>query len=129
VTSTLPPQGRASDYLAAIARAATLGAVDPAFVDIDQTLPGFIDEAHGALTLDDSDDAANYGVVDEIARRVLLTRARARRAPRGQSRKRTRRICFRQRLVDPETLVEKAKLKGATPLMKFTRHGVATFTN
>jgi hypothetical protein len=70
------PQGRASDDLAAIARAATFGAVDTAFVDIDETVPGFVDEADGALTLDDSDDALNYGVVDEIARRVLLARGR-----------------------------------------------------
>jgi hypothetical protein len=69
-------QGRASDDLAAIARAATFGAVDTAFVDIDDSVPGFVDEADGALTLDDSDDAANYGVVDEIARRVLLARGR-----------------------------------------------------
>jgi hypothetical protein len=70
------PQGRASDDLAAIARAATFGAVDTAFVDIDETVPGFVDEADGALTLDESDDAVNYGVVDEIARRVLLARGR-----------------------------------------------------
>jgi Bacterial archaeo-eukaryotic release factor family 11 len=70
------PQSRASDDLAAIARAATFGAVDTAFVDIDETVPGFVDDADGALTLDDSDDAANYGVVDEIARRVLLARGR-----------------------------------------------------
>lgn len=70
------PQGRASDDLAAIARAATFGAVDTAFVDIDETVPGFVDETDGTLTLDDSDDAANYGVVDEIARRVLLARGR-----------------------------------------------------
>ena len=70
------PQGRASDDLAAIARAATFGAVDTAFVDIDETVPGFVGEADGALTLDDSDDAVNYGVVDEIARRVLLARGR-----------------------------------------------------
>jgi hypothetical protein len=70
------PQGRASDDLAAIARAATFGAVDTAFVDIDETVSGFVDDADGALTLDDSDDAANYGVVDEIARRVLLGRGR-----------------------------------------------------
>jgi hypothetical protein len=69
-------QGRASDDLAAIARAATFGAVDTAFVDIDQTVPGFVDEADGALTLEDTDDAVNYGVVDEIARRVLLARGR-----------------------------------------------------
>ena len=70
------PEGRASDDLAAIARAATFGAVDTAFVDIDQTVPGFVDEADGALSLDDTDDAVNYGVVDEIARRVLLARGR-----------------------------------------------------
>lgn len=70
------PQGRASDDLAVIARAATFGAVDTAFVDIDETVPGFVDEADGALTLDDSDDAANYGVVDEIARRIFLARGR-----------------------------------------------------
>ena len=69
-------QGGASDDLAAIARAATFGAVDTAFVDIDAAVPGFVDEADGALTLDDSDDAVNYGVVDEIARRVLLARGR-----------------------------------------------------
>jgi hypothetical protein len=69
-------QGRGTDDLAAISRAATLGAVDTAFVDIDETVPGFVDEADGALTLDTADDAVNYGVVDEIARRVLLTRGR-----------------------------------------------------
>jgi hypothetical protein len=70
------PQGRASDDLAAIARAATFGAVDTVFVDIDRSVAGLIDEADGALRLDDSDDAVNYGVVDEIARRVLLARGR-----------------------------------------------------
>jgi hypothetical protein len=70
------PQGRASDDLAAIARAATFGAVDTAFVDIDETVPGFVAETDGALTLDESHDAVNYGVVDEIARRVLLARGR-----------------------------------------------------
>lgn len=69
-------QGRTSDDLATIARAATFGAVDTAFVDIDETVPGSVAEADGALTLDDSDDAANYGVVDEIARRVLLGHGR-----------------------------------------------------
>jgi hypothetical protein len=45
--------------------------VDTLLVDVDQTVPGFVDEDTGAVTLDDSDDAANYGVVDELARRVL----------------------------------------------------------
>jgi hypothetical protein len=70
------PQGRASDDLAAIARAATFGAVDTVFVDIDESLPGSIDDADGTLTLDETDDAINYGVLDEIARRVLLARGR-----------------------------------------------------
>ena len=59
-----------------LALAATFGAVDTAFVDIDETVPGFVDETDGALMLDDTDDAVNYGVVDEIARRVLLARGR-----------------------------------------------------
>jgi hypothetical protein len=70
------PQGRASDDLAAIARAATFGAVDTMFADIDETLPGTVDDTDGALTLDEADDAINYEVVDEIARRVLLARGR-----------------------------------------------------
>ena len=73
---TRVPQGRASDDLAAIARAATFGAVDTVFLDIDKTIPGFVDEETGALTLDDADDASNYGVADEIARRVLLAGGR-----------------------------------------------------
>jgi len=70
------PPTRASDDLGLIARAATFGAIDTAFVDIDESVPGFVDETDGALTLDDSDDAVNYGVVDEIARRVLLAHGR-----------------------------------------------------
>jgi hypothetical protein len=74
--ATRSPQGRASDDVAAIARAATFGAVDTLFVDIDAAMPGFVDDEDGTLTLDDGDDAANYGVLDEIARRVLLARGR-----------------------------------------------------
>jgi hypothetical protein len=64
-------QRRASSDIADVARAATYGLVDTVLVDIDESIPGEIDE-NGAVTLDDSDDAANYGVVDEIARRVWL---------------------------------------------------------
>lgn len=70
------PQGRASDDLSTVARAATFGAVETAFVDIDVAIPGSVDEQSGAVTLGDADDAANYGVGDEIARRVLLTGGR-----------------------------------------------------
>jgi hypothetical protein len=75
-------QGRASTDVATVARAATYGAVDTVFVDIDQKLPGFVDEDSGAVTLSD-DDAASYGVVDEIVRRVLRSDGRvfAVRAP------------------------------------------------
>ena len=42
-----------------------------------------MDDADGALTLDAADDAINYGVVDEIARRVLLARGRVLALRRG----------------------------------------------
>jgi release factor family 11 len=65
-------QRRASADLADVARAATYGLVDTVLVDIDETVPGEVDEETGAITIDESDDAVNYGVVDEIARRVWL---------------------------------------------------------
>jgi release factor family 11 len=68
--------GRASSDLATVARAATAGAVDTLLVDIDEKIPGSVDEETGAVALADRDDAASYGVVDEIARRVLLTGGR-----------------------------------------------------
>jgi Bacterial archaeo-eukaryotic release factor family 11 len=64
-------QRRASGDVADVARAATYGLVDTVLVDIDETLPGSVDE-NGAIALDEGDDAVNYGVVDEIARRVWL---------------------------------------------------------
>jgi hypothetical protein len=66
-------ESRAAADLAVIARAATFGAVDTVLVDIDASVPGSVDEQTGAVELDDSDDAVNYGVVDEIVRRVWLT--------------------------------------------------------
>jgi len=65
-------QRRASADIADVARAATYGLVDTVLVDIDESVPGHIDEETGAVTFDDTDDAVNYGVVDEIARRALL---------------------------------------------------------
>jgi hypothetical protein len=62
-------QRRASGDIADVARAATYGLVDTVLVDIDEVVPGQIDE-NGAVTFDDTDDAVNYGIVDEIARRV-----------------------------------------------------------
>jgi hypothetical protein len=65
-------QRRASSDIADVARAATYGLVDTVLVDIDESVPGFVEEETGAVTFDDADDAVNYGVVDEIARRVWL---------------------------------------------------------
>ena len=62
---------RASTDLGRVARAATYGAVDTLLADIDAVIQGSVDEDSGAVTLDERDDAVNYGVVDEIARRVL----------------------------------------------------------
>lgn len=69
-------QGRGVTDVADVARWATLGVVDTVLVDIDETVPGFIDEDTGAVTFATEDDATNYGVIDEIARRVLLASGR-----------------------------------------------------
>jgi len=64
-------QGRAATDLTDIARAATFGAVQTLMADMDDVLSGFVDEDSGVVILDAEDDARNYGVVDEIARRVI----------------------------------------------------------
>jgi hypothetical protein len=65
-------RGLASADVATVARAATQAAVDTLLVDIDGKVPGEVDEESGAVTFRDH-DSASYGVVDEIARRVMLT--------------------------------------------------------
>jgi hypothetical protein len=65
-------RGLASSDVATVARAATQGAVGTLLVDIDEKVPGLVDEETGAVTFGD-DDSTTYGVVDEIARRVMLT--------------------------------------------------------
>lgn len=59
-----------------VARAATFGAVDTVLVDIDEVVPGIVDDGTGVVTFMEADDAVGYGVVDEIARRVWLTGGR-----------------------------------------------------
>jgi hypothetical protein len=76
--------GRASADVATVARAATQGAVDTLLVDIDTKLPGLVDEDTGAVTVTD-DYAVSHGVVDEIARRVLLSGGRVLALPRARS--------------------------------------------
>ena len=69
-------EGRATTDIATAARAATYGAVGTLLADIDEVVPGFIDEETGAVTFFEINDAIAYGVVDEIARRVWLTGGR-----------------------------------------------------
>jgi hypothetical protein len=65
-------QHRATTDLQTAARAATLGAVALLLVDIDQVVPGTVDETDGAVSLAAAADAASYGVIDEIAGRTIL---------------------------------------------------------
>ena len=65
--------GRASTDLAQVARAATFEAVGSLLVDIDRVIDGRIDETDGRIDEADAPGADSYGVLDEIARRVLLS--------------------------------------------------------
>ena len=47
-------QRRASADIADVARAATFGLVDTALVDIDESVPGSVDDECGAVTFDDA---------------------------------------------------------------------------
>jgi hypothetical protein len=69
-------QGRATRDIAEAARAATFGAIETLLVDIDAIVPGTVDELDGQITLGEGRPEQTYGVVDEIARRALLTGAR-----------------------------------------------------
>ncbi len=68
--------GRATTDISSAARAATMGAIATLLVDIDTTVPGTVDEESGAVSFADAETASNYGIVDEIARRALLSGAR-----------------------------------------------------
>jgi hypothetical protein len=74
--ATRKSEGRATTDTADAARAATFGAVDTLLVDIDVVVPGLVDETSGAVTFDDEANAASYGVIDEIAGRVLANGGR-----------------------------------------------------
>lgn len=69
-------EGRATTDLSQAARAATFGAVDTLLVDIDEVVHGRVDEQSGEVTRVDQPGADSYGVVDEIAGRVLATGGR-----------------------------------------------------
>jgi hypothetical protein len=63
-------QGRATTDIAHVARAATFGAVDSLLVDMDQAVHGTIDD-DGRVTFAETGSASTYGIVDEIASRVI----------------------------------------------------------
>jgi hypothetical protein len=66
---------RAVTDISDAARAATFGAVATLLVDMDDVVDGFVDEQSGAITFSKEPDAKNYGIVDEIAGRALLSGA------------------------------------------------------
>jgi hypothetical protein len=69
-------ESRTTTDISDTARAATFGGVHTLLIDIDSTVPGFVDDESGAVTFVEQDDAKAYGVVDEIATRALASGAR-----------------------------------------------------
>jgi hypothetical protein len=69
-------QGRATTDISDAARAATFGAVETLLVDMDEVIPGTVDEADGKASFAKEPGAGSYGVVDEIAGRALLSGAK-----------------------------------------------------
>lgn len=76
-------QGRAVSDVADAAKAATYGAVSDLLVNFEALVPGTIDPETGTVTFTEQNGADEYGVVDEIARRALLSGATV-RAVRGE---------------------------------------------
>ncbi len=76
-------EGRATTQVARTARAATFGAVDTLLVDMDSVVPGLVDEETGEISFDKEDSAVSYGVIDEIAGRVLANGGRVLAVRRG----------------------------------------------
>lgn len=68
-------QGRATTDVAQAARAATFGAIETMLVDIDQAVPGQIDQ-QGKVTFAERQDEDGHDVIDEIAARVLTSDGR-----------------------------------------------------
>ncbi|MGR4065422.1 MAG: hypothetical protein ACLQPV_08235 [Vulcanimicrobiaceae bacterium] len=67
----LESDGRTTSDIAQAARAATAGAVESILVDIDEIVHGTV-AADGAVTFANGPGPGTYGVVDEIADRVIL---------------------------------------------------------
>jgi hypothetical protein len=79
---TRAAQGRTTTDIGHAARAATWGAVAVLLLDIDETLPGLIDD-EGRVEFSATGSARTYGVADQIAARSLLAGARVLGVRRG----------------------------------------------
>lgn len=67
---------RATTNLSEVARAATNGAIDLLFVDIDSSMPGIVSETDGAISIAHTASAETYDILDEITQRALSTGAK-----------------------------------------------------
>lgn len=67
---TLRANGRASDQLSDVARAASTGLIDTVLFDLEEDREGTIDDV-GTITFADEPGPTTYAIVDEIAARVL----------------------------------------------------------
>jgi hypothetical protein len=76
--------GRATTDLSHTAHAATIGAVEQLVVDFNAVVPGLVDDTDGSVTYSATDDAETYSVVDEVARRALLSDARGEERDSGK---------------------------------------------
>jgi len=68
-------EDRTTQDVAQAARAATFGAIQTLLVDIDEVVPGTVDDV-GGVTFASGASAGSYGVIDEIAQRALTGGAR-----------------------------------------------------
>ena len=78
--ATREREGRGTTDIAKAAKAATMGAVQSLLVDMDRAIDGTVDEATGEVRIASGPGARTYGVIDEIARRVLLAGGEVRAA-------------------------------------------------
>ncbi|MEM7021640.1 MAG: hypothetical protein AAF637_03510 [Pseudomonadota bacterium] len=76
-------QGRTTVDVSDAARAATIGTIEALIVDMDQVMPGLVDETDGRVSFRDVPGADSYDVLDEIACRSLLKGARVLSARQG----------------------------------------------
>ena len=76
VFATRNDQDRATTDIAHAARAATFGAVETMLVNIDEVIPGTVDDKDGSVSFATKPGALSYGIVDEIASRVIRSGGR-----------------------------------------------------